>query len=192
MIRLEPTRLSADSIFLQLRGFFLGKKSKKTKWLGAHQCIARLFDQWSALEQFFVIASAEDRQVAPDKILLEMRHPFTKAYLRFFKYAFNDFNYFNALFQSAKIVIGDMQSECEKFIKTLCSKFIKERFLGDSTKINPSNPSHFRSLEDVFLGNECAQYLLTSVQSGKITPEDVSTFQKKVFRFLHYRSDTDA
>ena len=128
MIRLEPTRLSADSIFLQLRGFFLGKKSKKTKWLGAHQCIARLFDQWSALEQFFVIASAEDRQVAPDKILLEMRHPFTKAYLRFFKYAFNDFNYFNALFQSAKIVIGDMQSECEKFIKTLCSKFIKERF----------------------------------------------------------------
>ena len=56
-------------------------------------------------------------------------------------------------------------------------------FLKDSTKINPSNPSHFRSLKDVFLGDECAQYLLTSVQSGKIAPEDVSKFQKKCLGF---------
>ena len=121
-----------------------------------------------------------------------MKNPFTKAYLLFLKYALNDFSSFNALFQSAKILIGDWQSECEKFIKTLCSNFLQERFLRYSTKINPSNPSHFRSLEDEFLGDECAQYLLISLQSGKIPPEDVSTFQKKVFRFLHYRSDTDA
>ncbi|XP_065583606.1 uncharacterized protein LOC136042565 [Artemia franciscana] len=53
------------------------------RWLAAHQCIARLLDLWSALEQFFVLASAEDRQDAPDKILLEMKNPFTKAYFLF-------------------------------------------------------------------------------------------------------------
>ena len=94
-----------------------------------------------------------------------------------------DFNSFNALFQSAKILIGDLQFECEKFIKTLCRNLIQERFLRDSTKINPSNPSHFRLLEDVFLGDECAQYLLKSVQSGKIIPEDVSTLRKRCLGF---------
>ena len=74
-----------------------------------------------------MLVSAEDRQVAADKILLEMKNPFTRAYFLFLKYTLNDLNFFNALFQSAKILIGGLKSECEKFIKTPCDRLDVEK-----------------------------------------------------------------
>ena len=46
-------------------------KLTDTRWLATHQCIVRLLDLWSAIEQFLVLATAENRQVAADKIILK-------------------------------------------------------------------------------------------------------------------------
>lgn len=82
-----------------------------------------------------------------------------KAYLLFLKHALHYFNTFNALFQSDKILIGDLSNESKKLFFQILRNFIKPELI--SVTVNCSNPDNFLQLENIYVGLECDTFLKT-------------------------------
>lgn len=68
-------------------------------------------------DTFFRLGAFEDKSQVGNLILNKLQNPFVKSYLMFFKFILLVFNQFNAVFQSEKVMIHIISTECEWFIR---------------------------------------------------------------------------
>lgn len=144
--------------------FFKVKNNKllklaATRWLCLHHCVTRVLDNWEVLKSLFLVAAVEDKLKQAESILSDLNNDCTKAYLLFLKHALHYFNTFNALFQSDKILIGDLSNESKKLFFQILRNFIKPELI--SVTVNCSNPDNFLQLENIYVGLECDTFLKT-------------------------------
>lgn len=85
----------------------------QTRWLTLHRCIERLLKQHNPLDLYFTNVVMEDATETSQSILITLKDPFTKAYLEFLKQALHEFNKVNALFQSERPLLYDMENKLE-------------------------------------------------------------------------------
>ncbi|KAK3910199.1 Zinc finger protein 862 [Frankliniella fusca] len=141
----------------ELREFqaFYEEKLKKmlkpsgTRWLVLQHCVDRYLELHKSLTAFFELRCFEDRDKRDkdaQKILHELKNPFTKAYLQFLNYALNVTNDFNALFQSRT------SPECWETLSSL--------------KPNSAHPEAVKQLERDRLAfrQKCLDFYVTAVQ----------------------------
>lgn len=58
----------------------------RTRWLALRKSVNRILEQWTVLQQTFLLASVEDKNPMADLLLKELNNPYTKAYLEFMQY----------------------------------------------------------------------------------------------------------
>lgn len=127
-----------------------------TRWLALYEAIERFTSQWDILKHFFIAAASEDR-LKQSEFILQSFTDDVKCYFLFLKYVLNYFNQFNAMFQSADILIGDLAKESRRLYKKIAQNFLKVCDFD----INIFNPHNLLPLKDVYLGTECESLLQT-------------------------------
>lgn len=70
---------------------------------------------------------------------------------------------FNAFFQSDKVLIFKMHEESTRFIRVMCSKFLKTECYSDDwfDKLDFKNPSHLLSNDEKCIGEDTRSILNT-------------------------------
>jgi len=87
------------------------------RWLILHKCVIKLLDNWEVLRNYFMLAVVEDNLQSAEIILTQLNDNSIKAYLLFLKYSLHFLNYFNALFQSRKILIHKLFINSQQLIR---------------------------------------------------------------------------
>ena len=157
----------------------------RTRWLALCHCVDRILKQWPVLWNLFSKATLEDKTTVAEIIFNDLDNSFTKAYLQFLNFVLPDFNSFNAIFQSDKVLITVLASECERFLRLIGSKFLKPAEI-QSEKIftcNPKLPSNFLPIEDIKLGGETESTLTEISKNVKYRNSDILTFRTRCLRF---------
>lgn len=132
-------------------------RTSSTRWLSHQKCIERILENWQILIEYFTFVSEQDKLKTAEHILNELKNDHNKAYLLFLKYVLNYFNNLNALFQSKKTLVHVLHSESKKIFLKLGQNFIKKEYL--KTDCNLKSSDIFLSIEDVYVGNECEDFL---------------------------------
>lgn len=161
----------------------------KTRWLALLKCVERVLDQWDVLINLFRLAAFEDKNQVGNLILNELQNPFVKAYLMFFKFILPVFNQFNAVFQSEKVMIHIISTECERFIRQLCVNFVRPEYFNNEKlpTLNPYDPHVLLSVENIFVGSQTMDCLRDCDNNSKeqFKLKCLSFYQKAVEESLH-------
>lgn len=128
----------------------------QTRWLSLHKCVDRILDQWDVLKQLFTLAQFEDKNPVAKLIYQEMQNPYNKAYMCFLQFILPLINSFNAFFQSDKVLIFKIYEESTRFIRVICSKFLKtECYINNLfDKLDFKNPSHILPNDQICIGED--------------------------------------
>lgn len=152
----------------------------KTRWLALSNCVERLIDQWEVLEEVFRLAAYEDKNPVGNMIFSEMQNPYVKAYLLFLKYILPSFNSFNAMFQSSKILVDKIYIESRRFLKILCTNFVKPSYYSSELeldRLNVFDPHALLPVEDINVGSDTMSLLINCKQT------DNEQFKLKCLKF---------
>lgn len=145
-------------------------KPATTRWLSLQQCIVRILQHWNSLTLYFIDAVTEDELESAKDILIKLQCPIIKAYMYFLKYILNTFNTFNALFQSAKMLIPVLQQESIQIIRGMCQNYIHPHLLSRSIcDIDEFNSKKYLPYDKMFIGNECKEQLKLIPHQHQIT-----------------------
>ena len=113
----------------------------QTRWLTLHRCIERLWKQHNPLDLYFTNVVMEDASETSQSILITLKDPFTKAYLEFPKQALHEFNKVNALFQSERPLLYDMENQIGMLILKFANCYLTDdyvkMFKDCPLKLNP-------------------------------------------------------
>lgn len=131
----------------------------ETRWLSREKCVERILSNWSVLLEFFKFSHTRDKLKSAELIYKDLLNGCNKAYLLFLKYVLNYFNALNALFQSKKPLIHLLHSESSKIFLKLGQNCIKKLELKTNCAVR--SPHISVPIKDVFLGNECEEFLKT-------------------------------
>lgn len=112
--------------------------------MAVSSCVDRILEQLDVLKQLFTLAHVEENNPMAKLIYHKIQNPYNKAYLCFLQYILPLINAFNAFFQSDKVLIFKMYEESTRFIRVMCSKFLKTECYSDDSfdKLDFKNPSH--------------------------------------------------
>lgn len=148
-----------QSVLEELQEYFNKSKLKilgpsRTRWLALSKCVDRVLVQWDILLNLFRLAAVEDKNPVANVILNELQNPFVKAYLMFFKFVLPIFNQFNAIFQSEKVMINVISTESERFVRQLCTNFVRPEYFKNEKlyDLNPNDPHCLLPIEQVNVG----------------------------------------
>ncbi|XP_022160408.1 uncharacterized protein LOC111026609 [Myzus persicae] len=133
----------------------------QTRWLALDKCVERVLSQWRILNDLFRLAYVEEKNPAANVIYQELQNPYTKAYLCFLHFILPVFNTFNALFQSEKPLVFILYEESVRFLRIMCSKFLKAECYKNDEFDKFKNPSMILPNNDIEIGHE-ARKILTS------------------------------
>lgn len=163
-LRGSPKRSAELKEFQDFNDEQFGKiiQPSTTRWLVLHACVERYLAVRRSLLGFFELRVFEDQSKGgkdkdAQKILHELKNPFTKAYMQFLAYALNVTNEFNALLQSKQVLIHKLYDLSHSLMRTLCANFMKKDALDrlGAGMVNLSNPdylvrSHFKKIVKYF------------------------------------------
>jgi len=110
------------------------------------------------------LAYVEEKNPAANVIYQELQNPYTKAYLYFLHFILPVFNTFNALFQSEKPLVFILYEESVRFLRIMCSKFLKAECYKNDEFDKFKNPSMILPNNDIEIGHE-ARKILTSCKN---------------------------
>lgn len=113
-----------------------------------------MLHQWDVLVDLFRLAFVEEKNPVAQIIFTELQNPYVRAYLSFFKYILPTFNQFNAAFQSEKVLVTVLATESERFIRLLCSNFIRPEYYKNEKLylLDVYDPYALLPIEEVCLG----------------------------------------
>ena len=117
------------SIVLEL-GYAFQKipSHSETRWLVRHRCIIVILKNWEVILQFLMVLVSEKVEKAQE-LLEKMQNPLTFAYFLFLKFTLNDFNAYNAKFQSRETMVQELQPYSFKFFFWILGTYLKEGLL---------------------------------------------------------------
>jgi len=153
-------------IFQHFQRFFSDNSRKilklsETRWLSRHLCVTRLNENWDVLLKFLQEEQLSEQSNSETALLSMMQNPEIQAYLLFLQYILDDFNKFNASFQTQETKIHLLQSAAENFLKTILRNVIKAPLLNfvGSGIINPLLECNRQSPDQVIVGQACQDLL---------------------------------
>lgn len=149
--RIESLKEFQD--FVQLKNHKMLKPSQ-TRWLSFQSCIDRILEQWNALTLFFAEAAFTDNLLVSIELDKALKTPVYKMYLLFLSYILEIVNKLNIEFQSEKPKIHLLNKRIADLYRSILRNYMKLDYLKktDMDKIEPSNPTHFLPLENIYLG----------------------------------------
>ncbi|KAL6421193.1 hypothetical protein ACFW04_013746 [Cataglyphis niger] len=127
-------------------------KLSNARWLSHHSCVERLLDE----------------KIESGTYLLSMMQNLDiKAYFLFLQNILNFFNSFNTFFQAIETRIHLLQLKSVEFLITVCKYFLKSEHLNNlCNNIKFDENENQKSLEEVFLGTKCEEYLNELLKKG--------------------------
>ncbi|XP_034238072.1 zinc finger BED domain-containing protein 5-like [Thrips palmi] len=135
-------------------------KPSGTRWLVLHQCVAQYLKIRKSLLAFFELRVFEDaRDKTAQRILQDLKNPYTHAYMEFLNYALDFTNEFNALFQSNKVMIHKLAENSQTLMENLCQNFIKSTEMDRIATMDLAHPDNQLPLEKLYLGPGCKEVL---------------------------------
>jgi len=134
-------------------------KLSETRWLSRHLCVTRVNENWDVLLKFLQEEQLSEKSNSGAALLSMMQNPEIQAYLLFLQYILDDFNKFNASFQTQETKIHLLQSAAENFLRTILRNVIKAPLLNfvGSGIINPLLECNRQS--QVKVGQACQDLL---------------------------------
>ena len=136
-------------------------KPAQTRWLSLQMCVARILEQWSALELFFVNAAQRDRLVAAENVSNALKSPIFKMYFQFLDYVLPKFTSFNKLFQSERPNIHCLTQELVSLYKSLLSCYLTNAYIKSQplARLDPTSKDHMLPLTNMYMGHSVANSL---------------------------------
>ncbi|KYN10134.1 hypothetical protein ALC57_17729 [Trachymyrmex cornetzi] len=134
-------------------------KLSNTRWLVLEKCVVRILQNWTVLQNYFILAVIEDKLKSAEVILSHLNDDTIKAYFLFLKYVLNFFNGFNALFQSRKILIHKLFECSQQLIRQLARNFMTINLLKDISNLNVDDEQNLLYFENIHVGLECENLL---------------------------------
>lgn len=125
-----------------------------------------------------------------DLLLKELNNPYIKAYFEFMQYVLPYMHTLDTLFQSEKCLISNLFTECIRFLRLLCSNFIKPNYLTQEhiANLNLNNPNILLPIENINIGN-AAKITLSSLEDNVDNHSNVLQFKLRCLRF--YKTTTE-
>ncbi|KAJ8678069.1 hypothetical protein QAD02_013856 [Eretmocerus hayati] len=150
-----------------------------TRWSEACGCYEREREltQWDALTLYFTNEVFESANPEAGEILTILQNKTIRAFTMFLKYNLNDFNQFNASYQTRDLMIHRMWRDIESFMLKIGSRCIVPRSVPLITTNQFNIKENLIQLNDIDVGNECREYLAT------LTPQDQSFVRQGAMRF---------
>jgi len=157
-------------------------KLSDTRWLSRHACIERLLELWDTIELFLREIVMSDKTKTGENLLCTMQKPDLKAYLYFLKHILHFLNSFNAFFQALETRIHLLQPKSFQLLIMICKHFLKPEFVHNiSNNFEFSKEEYKKSLNDIYLGDECEKYLKELIIKGYAN--EVAIVQKNCLQF---------
>lgn len=137
----------------------------QTRWLSLNAVVARVVEQWAALELYFQSESLEENVYGADVILLDLRNIEIKLYCLFMQHILNIISKMNVQFQSEKPQINVLLPNITTYYAMILKFYMRNEIVQKHSieKINPKNPDYFLELDKMYLGAAFEKFISTSV-----------------------------
>ncbi|KYN37430.1 hypothetical protein ALC56_08184 [Trachymyrmex septentrionalis] len=124
----------------------------KTRWLALRKSVNRILKQWILFcsKHFYWL-------VLKTKMADLENNPCIKAYFEFMQYVLLYMHTLDTLFQSEKYLISNLYTENVRFLRLLCSNFIKFNYLTQEyiANLNLNNPNILLPNENINIAMQC-------------------------------------
>lgn len=140
-------------------------RPSQTRWLSLNAVIARIVEQWDALELYFLSQLSSARLHSVDQIVKSLKDPYVKLIYLFLEWVLPKFTKLNELFQSQGVILTSIHDRmCGTYRELLecylCPNYIHRTNMED---IDPSNPEKRLRPEQMYFGVKVMDMMSTSV-----------------------------
>lgn len=153
----------------------------QTRWLSAHAVIARILEQYGALQLYFIDAVSNRDLLAAENILQKLNDPTTKLFLQFLDFVLPFFTNLNKEMQSESPKIHILYKNVTNILKTIYDCFINRNILNTTSveNVDYKNPRNFLPIEDIYFGAN----VLKSISENKLSPDQLHFFRTRCLDF---------
>lgn len=153
----------------------------QTRWLSLYMVVERICEQWSPLTLFFQAEVLEDNIYSATFILDSLLNPVIHVYFLFLKHILMMVIKMNTFFQAESPKFHVFVSRISSLYKTVLKFFLKPGVINSLplSRINPVNPDYFLPLNNIYIGAEAEQLLL----SQHVSEYDICDIKKKCLAF---------
>nr|XP_055023092.1 uncharacterized protein LOC129413419 [Misgurnus anguillicaudatus] len=154
------------------------------RWLSLESCVTRILRQYEPLISYF--KSLNEKQPRFRRLMDAFSNPLTEVYLLFYQATLPAFSTLNLLLQRERSSIFLLHEEMTKFVRKLCSRFLKPVALQcrDLHDIHYKDPANQLPGEKLNVGFTTRATLNRLLDTGDVTPQHVQRFQKAALAFL--------
>lgn len=137
-------------------------KSSETRWLSRSEVIARILEQWEALQLFFQIEAKENAVDGAAMIYKTMINPGTKHMLLFLNYILLKVDRMNLEFQSEYFRLASLFTTVSDEYRSIMGMFVRDEVVAnkDLSLIDPGNDSLYKDISEINLGGRCGALLI--------------------------------
>lgn len=164
-------------------------KPCQTRWLSLSQCVARILEQWSAVEMFFTAEAHETKSPHAERVYRAMKCPGIKATIEFMDYVLGDLTGLNTLFQSNEFKLHRLLPEVKRVVRMFCLNFMKRDEFAVET-LNVDDEGKWLPLLQVypgFLASETVKTMVPHEREGYLA--QCRTWYREAIRQLLARID---
>lgn len=135
----------------------------QTRWLSLQQVVARVLSNWDALKLYFTDMALSERSLSGQSILELLWDPYIKLYYEFLTWVLPKFTIFNKYFQSAEVVVTELDAKVKEMYKDFLFCFMDRGHVNqtDLSKINPEDKTKHLNDELLYLGISVATKINT-------------------------------
>lgn len=150
--------------FLNIKPYKLLQPSQ-TRWLALQACVKRMVDIYKPIKLFFQVEYLLDNKATT--IYHKLNNPVNEFYLHFLNFILPVLTNINIEFQSQNPKIHCIYSSMERTFKTILECYMNYDYIKNTAtpQIQYRNPSHFLSLDKIYLGAHCMAELSKDVLS---------------------------
>ena len=118
-------------------------------------CLARIIEQWNALQLFFTNAVFEENIVSAGPILDFLNSKEQKCLMLFLNFILPKINTVNKFFQRKDTILHKIKRVLHSFFKEICSLFLQPNYIlnNNPSDIDPLNQEQLLDLNLINLGN---------------------------------------
>lgn len=153
----------------------------QTRWLSVQSVIARILEQYGALQLYFTDAVSNKDLLAAENILSKLNDPTTKLFLEFLNFVLPFFTNLNREMQSESPKIHLIYRNVTNILKTIYDCFIKRNILVMTPleNIDFKNPSNFLPIEQIYYGAQ----VMKLISESNVSEDQLHLFRIRCLDF---------
>ncbi|XP_066990850.1 zinc finger protein 862-like [Macrobrachium rosenbergii] len=179
----RTSELKEFQIFVDIKPHKLLHPSQ-TRWLSLHMVVSRLLEQFEALILYFTNAVWEDRILAAQSILDNLKDPRNRLYLEFLDFILPYFNNLNKQMQAESPQIYTLHEAVCNLCRNLMDCYMNEDYLRKTSveNVQYQDPRHFMPLQNMYLGPKVTASISNNIHG--LPQQAIEEFRKRCLGFF--------